>query len=160
MHSSPPSSTRSKSRRGSQLVEGGLMLLPFLALGFLVLDAGWGMFIKATLQNAVQEGVRYGVTGQVSAGMGQIASIKSVVTSASLGLLTGSQAGTLSVQFLDATTLQPTASNVGGNLVQVSVTAWQLTPLAPLLRSGKAVPVTVTAIDKMESSPGGIAPSP
>ena len=44
------------------------MLLPFLALGFLVLDTGWTMFVKATLQNAVQEGARYGVTGQVSGG--------------------------------------------------------------------------------------------
>jgi len=149
-----------RSRRGSQLVEGGLMLLPFLALGFIVLDTAWGMFVKATLQHAIQEGVRYGVTGQVSGNLGQAASIEAVVQAQSLGLLTGSQSGTLSVQYLDATTLAPTNNNQGGNLVQVSVTNYQITPLAPLLRSGTAIPVTVTAADKIEGSPGGAAPAP
>ena len=136
------------------------MLLPFLALGFLVLDTGWTMFVKATLQNAVQEGARYAVTGQVSAGLGQVASVKAVVQSASLGFLTGTKAGTLSVQFLDGVSLKPTNSNIGGNLVQVSITNYPLQPLAPLFRSGNAVPVTVTAIDKIEGSPGGIPPTP
>src|ERR1022692_2017035 len=94
-------------RRGSQVVEAGLMMLPFLALGFMTLDAGWGIFVKATLQHAVREGVRYGVTGQVSGNNGQAASIESVVVSQAMGLLGGSQSGTLSVQYLNPVTLAP-----------------------------------------------------
>jgi len=144
--------------QGSQLVEAGLMLLPFLVLLFMTMDTAWALLVKATLQHAVREGVRYAVTGQTSGSNGQIASIEQVVLNQSLGLLTGSQAATLSVQFLDPGTLAPTASNQGGNLVQVSVTDYQITPLAPLLRSATPVPVSVTSIDKLEGSPGGIAP--
>jgi len=149
---------RRTRERGSQLVEAGIMLLPFMALVFMTMDTAWALMVKATLQHAVREGVRYAVTGQTSGSNGQIASIEQVVLSQSLGLLTGSQAGTLSVQFLDPVTLAPTASNLGGNLVQVSVTGYQITPLAPLLRSGTPVPVSVTSIDKLEGSPGGVAP--
>lgn len=147
-------------RRGSQVVEAGLMMLPFLALGFMTMDAGWGIFVKATLQHAVREGVRYGVTGQVSGNNGQAASIEAVVVSQAMGLLSGGQTGTLSVQYLNPATLAPTSSNVGGNIVQVSVTNYMVTPLAPLLRSGAAIPVTVTGADVIEGSPGGIPPSP
>lgn len=148
------------TQRGSQLVEAGLMLIPFFALGFMTLDAAWGIFIKATLQHAVQEGARYAVTGQVSGNLGQIASIEAVVQTQSFGLLTGAQAGTLSVTFLDPVSLTPTTSNQGGNLVQVSVTNYQIQPLAPLLRSSTPVPVTVSAVDVIEGSPGGVAPKP
>ena len=147
-------------RRGSQLVETGLMMLPFLALAFLTLDSAWALFVKATLQHAVQEGVRYGITGQVSGNNGQIASIESVVVTQAMGLLSGSQAGTLSVQFLSPSTLAATSSNIGGNIVQVSVTNYQVAPLAPLLRSGTAIPVTVTAADVIESSGAGGPPAP
>ncbi len=111
------------------------MLLPFLALAFMTMDAGWAVFVKATLQHAVREGVRYGVTGQVSGNNGQIASIEAVAVNQAMGLLSGSQAGTLSVQFLDPVSLAPTSNNAGGNIVQVSVTNYMITPLAPLLRS-------------------------
>jgi Flp pilus assembly protein TadG len=134
------------------------MLLPFLAVAFLTMDTAWALMVKATLQHAVREGVRYAVTGQTSGSNGQVASIEQVVLQQSLGLLTGSQAATLSVQFLDPATLAPTASNQGGNLVQVSVTAYQISPLAPLLRPGTPISVSVTSVDMLEGSPGGVAP--
>jgi Flp pilus assembly protein TadG len=155
-----PNATHNRHRRGSQLVEAGLMLIPFLALAFTGVDAGWALFIKATLQHAVREGVRYGVTGQVSGQNGQIASIEAIVVSQAMGLLSGDQAGTLSVQFLDPVTLNPTANNDGGNIVQVSVTNYKITPLAPLLRSGAPLQVTVTSADVIEGSPGGVSPQP
>jgi Flp pilus assembly protein TadG len=144
-------------RRGSQLLEGGLMMLPFLALAFLTLDAGWTIFVKATLLHAVREGVRYGVTGQVSGNNGQAASIEEVVVAQAMGLLSGGQ-GTLSVQYLDPVSMAP-SSNAGGNIVEVSV-SYQIAPLAPLLRSSSSIPITVTAADLIEGSPGGIPPKP
>jgi Flp pilus assembly protein TadG len=144
-------------RRGSQVVEAGLMMLPFLALGFMTMDAGWAIFVKATLQHAVREGVRYGITGQVDSSGYQITSIQNTVVSQSLGLLTSSQ---VSVAFLDSSTLAATSSNAGGNIVQVSVTNYMVTPLAPLLRSSAGIPVSVTGADVIEGSPGGIPPTP
>jgi Flp pilus assembly protein TadG len=136
------------------------MLIPFFAMAFMTIDTAWAIFVKATLEHAGREGVRYGVTGQVSGSLGQIASIEAVVQRNSLGLLTGAQTNTLSVQFLDPGTFTTTSSNQGGNLVQVSVTNYHITPLAPLLRAATAIPLTVTSVDMIEGSPGGVAPTP
>ncbi len=136
------------------------MMLPFLALGFMTLDSAWAVLVRATLQHAVREGVRYGVTGQTSGNNGQIASIKAVAVSQAMGLLSGSQADTLSVTFLNPGTLTATTSNNGGNIVQVSVTGYQVAPLAPLLRPATALTVSVTAADVIEGSPDGIPPTP
>ncbi len=138
------------------------MVLPFFAMAFLIVDAAWGLFVKASLQHAVQEGVRYAVTGQVSGSLGQVASIKAVVTAQAMGLLSGSQSGTLSVHFLDPVSLTDLGTkpgaNQGGNLVEVDISGYQFAPLAPLLRSGAAIPMNVSAADRIEGSPGGVAP--
>jgi Flp pilus assembly protein TadG len=148
-----------RGERGSQLVESGLMLVPFLALGLLTMDAAWALCIKSTLQHAVREGVRYAVTGRTSGGSGQMASITGVVMNQAMGLLS-KQAGTISVQCLDPVTLARSASCQGGDVVEVSVENYQITPLAPLLRSGAATPVTVRAADLMEGCPSQICPAP
>ena len=153
---------RTNGRRGSQVVEAMLIMIPFLALFFLTVDAAWGLFIKATLQHAVHEGVRYAVTGQVSGSSGQIASIEAIVQTQALGLLSGSQASTLSVHFMNPSTLTDLGTspgaNQGGNLVAVEVNGYQIAPLAPMLRSSTPVTVNVAAADVMEGSPGGAAP--
>jgi Flp pilus assembly protein TadG len=150
-------------RRGSQLVETMLTILPFFALAFLVMDAAWGLFIKTTLQQAVREGVRYAVTGQVSGASGQVASIKAVVQTQALGLLNGSQAATLSVHFLNPSTLADlgtaAGANQGGNIVEVEVSGYQFRPLAPLFRSTASIAFNVTAADVMEGSSGGVPPA-
>jgi len=147
------------SELGSEFVEAGLSLLGFCALLFLVLDAGWGLFVKVTLQHAAAEGVRYGVTGRTAPGLGQTASIRTVVQSQAMGLLDSTQAGSIAIRFYDPVTLAPTASNAGGNLLEVSVENYQFTPLAPLLRSSAPISITVRASDIIEPSPGGVAPA-
>jgi Flp pilus assembly protein TadG len=154
---------RRDRRRGSQLVETMLTMLPFLAMTFLVMDAAYGLFIKATLQQAVREGVRYAVTGQVSGGSGQVASIKAVVKTQALGLLSGAQAGTLSVHFLNpsgTTDLGTVAgANQGGNIVEVQVSNYLFSPLAHLFHSSASIALNVTAADVIEGSAGGIPPA-
>jgi Flp pilus assembly protein TadG len=139
-------------------VEGGLMMLPFLALGFMTVNAGWTMFVKVTLQHAVREGVRYGVTGQVDSSGHQITSIQDTVVAQSMGLLTNDNQ--VSVEFLSSSTLAQTSSNMGGNIVQVSVNNYMVAPLAPLLISGSSIPLTVSGADVIEGSAGGIPPTP
>jgi Flp pilus assembly protein TadG len=143
--------------RGSQFVEAGLMLLPFLALAFLVLDTGWAVFIKATLQHAVREGTRYAVTGQTQNGMGQSDSIQAVVKKYALGLLDGDQGNTLTINCWNPANAKPnpadaTQCGVSGNVVEVSVQSYQVSPLAPLLRSSNPVVVTVRAADIVEGA--------
>ncbi len=148
---------RARDERGSQFVEAGLMLVPFLALAFLVIDAGWAVFIKATLQHAVREGTRYAITGQTENGLGQSDSIEAVVKQYALGLLDGAQANTLTINCWKPADAKPnpadaTQCNVGGNVVEVSVQGYTITPLAPLLRSSDPVVFTVSAADIVEGA--------
>ena len=154
---------RRRDRRcGSQLVEAMLTMLPFFAMVFLVIDGAWGLFIKSTLQQAVREGVRYAVTGQVSGALGQVASIEAVVKKQALGLL-NSQSATLTVHFLNPSTLADlgtaAGANQGGNIVEVEVTGYQFKPLAPLFRSSASIAFNVTAADVIEGSSGGVPPA-
>jgi len=152
-------SSRRRSRRGSQFVEAGLALVPFCAVLFLVVDTAWGLWVKATLQHAVREGVRYGITGRTAGDAGQIASIKAVVQNQAMGLLSGDRASTLFVRFYDPATLAATGSNSAGNVLEVAVEGYPVTPLAPLLRSASVFSLTVRAADIIEPSPGGVAPA-
>lgn len=140
-------------------MEAALILVPFCAMFFLLMDLAWGIFVKATLQAAVREGARYGMTGNTSGGSGQLASIKGVVQNYSMGLLDGSQSDRIAIQFYAPDTLSETASNQGGNLVVVSVVNYAFTPLAPFMHSGQTVYLTVRSGDRLERQPGGLAPA-
>ena len=78
---------RRRSETGASLVEAAVILLPFLALFFALFDFGMALFLKNTLQFAVRQGVRYAVTSQTQAGLGQDASIKNVVNTSTFGFL-------------------------------------------------------------------------
>jgi Flp pilus assembly protein TadG len=148
-----------RREKGSQLVEFSLVLLPMLALIFLTIDSAWMIFAKASLQFGVREGVRYAVTSQTEPGMGQDASIRSVVQQNSFGFLNSSDAlSKISITYYNPSTLAPTNSNAGGNVVQVSVNGVLVSPLAPVWRSSDPLQVSVRSADVMESSPGGIPP--
>ncbi len=54
-----------KRQRGQEVIEMSLVLIPFLAAIFVFMDIAWGLWIKATLEQAVRVGVRYGITNQV-----------------------------------------------------------------------------------------------
>ncbi len=54
--------SNSKSRRGAELLEFTLVLLPLLAMTFVLLDAAWAIFEKSTMAYAVRAGLRVGVT--------------------------------------------------------------------------------------------------
>lgn len=151
---------RAYNQRGSQVVEFGLVLVPFLAFIFLLMDLSWAIFVKATMQYAAREGVRYAVTGRTISGSGQDASIKTTVQQNAMGFLNGSAgAAKIFIRYYVPDTLVETASNAGGNLVEVSVEGYSLNPLGPILRSAAPLILTARSSDRMESSPGGVAPA-
>ena len=80
------SADRLKTQRGSEFIEGMLMMLPFLALVFLVIDCAYGLFINATLQYAVQAGVTYASTDSDTAA-NVMTGVQNTVNTSSLNLV-------------------------------------------------------------------------
>ncbi len=150
---------------GSEIVEFSLVLLPLFAIIFLIVDASWAIFARSTLQFAVGEGVRYAITGQTinGTGTGQDASIVAVVQQNAMGLLSGcSGSCSISINYYlptSATLVSGVGSNASGNVVQVSVTGFNVNPMAPLWRNTNATVLSATAGDVVEPSPGGVPPS-
>jgi Flp pilus assembly protein TadG len=159
-------SEKSSRRRGSALLEGVLAMLPLLAIMFTVLDLSIAVFVKNTLQFAVCQGVRYAITSQTLPGMGQDASIKSVVAGYTLGLLDAVSAdhvGTnrITITYYDPSSLASvtgTNSNIGGNIVVVSATGLSWAWMVPLLRSAAPLEFAVSSADIMEATPLAGAP--
>jgi Flp pilus assembly protein TadG len=146
-----------KGEQGSQIVEFGLVLAPMLGLIFLLVDFSWVLFARATIQFAAREGVRYAITGQTSGSLGQDASIEDVVVNDGMGFITSSNV-TISY-FNPSNGLAPTNSNAGGNVVQISVTGVNVTPIAPFLHSNSPISMTATSSAVVEPSPNGIPPA-
>jgi Flp pilus assembly protein TadG len=112
------------------------MFLPFFLLFGLVIDAAWGLFVKATVQYAAQAGARYAVTGQ------SVAAIQGVVNTQSWNLV-GASAATVTC------TSTTDANNVNLTLVQVTA-PYSYSPLAPLLGNVTTIDMTATAGQMME----------
>ncbi len=150
-----------KEEQGTQIVEFGLVILPLLALLFLVVDVGWIIFAQGAIQHGAREGVRFAVTGQLPTGFAhQDDAIRSVVQANSFGFLNGATGlGHINIQYYNPTTLQSASgvgSNGGGNLLQITVSGVQVNPLGPILRSSAAVTLSAVSSDVMESSPQGV----
>src|ERR1700736_3055102 len=102
---------RAKQRRkarqgGNAMLEGALALPPLLMLLFATIDFSIAILVKNTVQSAVREGVRYAVTGQTVGGLGQDASIRTVVENNSLGFLNSSNGDSLiSITYYNPITL-------------------------------------------------------
>jgi hypothetical protein len=148
---------REQCERGAVVVESGLIIVPLLAIFFLIADISFAIFTKATLQHAVREGVRYAVTGRTLGAMHQDASIKSMVKDWSLGLL-WNQDSKVVIRYYKPDTLEETESNAAGNVVEVSVEGYQYVPLAAILHSAGPIGLTVRSSDVVEPSAGGTAP--
>ena len=173
---------RNKKRRGVEIIEFTLVLLPMLGFVFLLLDLGWAIYKRATLQFAVREGCRFAVTNQLvdlkdasNKQYGMIDSVKWTVQRRAVGFLgsTASDPGYASIQvrFYDPnsslTTALPlpancssttAAPNKGGNLVEVSVENYQYRSMAPLLRSATPLNFVARSSDRMEGNPAAGAP--
>jgi Flp pilus assembly protein TadG len=145
-------------RKGSEIIEFGLVTLPLLAFVFLIIDVAWVLFAQSTLQYAASEGVRYAVTSQTMSGMGQDASIRTVVIGDAFGFVTSATASNIAINYYNPSTLAATTSNAGGNVVEIVISGVNVYPLGPIWRSKTAMVLTARSSDVMESSPGGIPP--
>jgi TadE-like protein len=162
---------RARSKEaGSQAVEFSLILLPLLAFVFLIIDVSWICFASASLQHAVQIGVRAAVSGYVpdsAKGKGQDAYIRSAVQQNAMGFI-GDDPKSLDkirIDYYSRSNLSKplgngSGTNVGGNVVQVSISNVRISTLGPIMGPDWAeLNLGATASDVMESSPDGIPPA-
>jgi Flp pilus assembly protein TadG len=146
-----------KREQGSEVIEFGLVLFPMFGLLFILVDLSWMLFARATLQFAAREAVRYAVTGQTGA-QGQDAAIESVVVADSMGFATTAN---VTIQYWANVNgvMTATQSNAGGNVVQVTVSGVNVSPIAPFLHAATPITMSATSSDVVEPSPNGVAPT-
>lgn len=177
MESAQPVRRRNgRGQRGVEMVEFTLTLIPYLCILFVLLDASWAIFAKATLLYAVRTGVRNGITitGTQAATAGETLTqmVKDSVQANALGLLNGTNRSYIQVHYLeeDPTNLQTGVTDVStqsygnnpGNIMQVSVNSYPLTALLPriytLFTPVDHNPSIITAVAADRIEPSGDVP--
>jgi Flp pilus assembly protein TadG len=140
-----------RNRRGSAVVEVGFTIVLLFAQIFLVMDLSLLVFTKSTLQEAVREGVRVGVTGRVSgSGVYLNDAIVQKVQEQALGLLNGTRgACKIGIAYYDPNTGSASTGTQGDVLV-VSVNGFNFTPIGALLRRADPLAVSVSSSDIIE----------
>lgn len=137
-----------RRERGAETVEFALMLLPTFALIFLIVNVAWVIFARVCLQEAVRAGVRCAITGTYTN-----SGVQNYVQQHSFGMIP--DASSVCVQYFSPINLStPLASSVavtGGDVVQVSIANVNVRPLAPLLISPAALPLSAGASDIMQT---------
>ncbi len=151
---------RPSCSRGNATIETALILIPFLTILFAIIDFNVYMFVRNTLQHAVREGVRYAVTYQTMTGMGHDASIKNVVQTNAMGLLSGAaNLSKVSIKYYRQSDLGEVSGNLPGNIVEVAVSDFRWPWMSQWFALGASATINVMADDRMESLPtGGTAP--
>ncbi len=137
---------RAHRRRGAELIEFMLTLLPLLTLTFVLLDVAWGIFARATLEFAVRAGVRTGITitktQTTTFGSDLTSLVRDIVQRNSLGLLRGPTGlHTIMVRFYkppasgSTAPATPVSDQADGNsplnIMQVSIEGFTLPALLP-----------------------------
>jgi Flp pilus assembly protein TadG len=147
-------------RRGATFVETAFIIVPLIAIPLAIIDFAFAIFLRSTFQHAVREGVRFAVTSRTLPGMGHDASIKRVVQQNALGFLEGEEgAAKIHITYIIPGTMTETASNAGGNIVEVAVENYTWRWMGPLMRAAApALALTARSSDRMEASPGGVPP--
>lgn len=139
-----------------------MVLVPMLSLIFLAVDSAWAIYAKASLQEAVREGVRYGVISQATTNNGvttcvsvatENAAIDNVVIAYSGGILNSSN--NISINYYSPTapgTPLTTGQLSPGNILQVSVSGTSLNLIAPFFISRLPLSISASAADVLEGS--------
>jgi Flp pilus assembly protein TadG len=150
---------RRKSQKGSYLIEASAITLLLLGLLFLLVDLSLALFTKATLQEAVQAGVRFAVTDRLASGQSYLNdSIVQVVQQNSLGMLNGTNgACKIAINYFNPVTGQA-STGTGGDVVEISIKNFNYTPIG-VLKSGSPVAISASSSDVLEQCPLGGCPA-
>lgn len=153
-------------------MEFTLALIPYLSILFVLCDASWSIFAKATLQYAVRVATRQGITitgtQATTAGETLTQMVKDTVQSSALGFLNGTSGRAyIQVHYLTENPSSPTGvsdvstqanGNSPGNIMQVSVISYPVGALLPRIYGLFTQPdknpaiISVSAADRIEPS--------
>jgi hypothetical protein len=136
---------RNARRRGAEVLEFTLVLIPLLGMTTVLVDTAWAIFAQSTIQRAVRAGVRVGVTltaPQMASGACLTESVKAVVQQNAMGLLNGASGlAKIKIHYFlppgvdDTGPVVEVSANVDGNnpgnIMQVAVEGFSLAPLMP-----------------------------
>ena len=151
------------------MLETALVLVPFLALLFGIVDFGTSIFIRSTIQNATSTGVRYAITMQNRPGYCMDDSIRLAVQTAAMGFLgdTTTPNPAITVNYYavaDLSTPLGGAANQASNVVEVIANyQWKwLTNLSGTLgapRSWSPLNIAAYSSDRLGTlAPGQLPP--
>jgi Flp pilus assembly protein TadG len=144
---------RKDAQRGSTILEATAVILLLLGLMFLMIDLSLALFTKATLQQAVQAGVRFAVTDRLASGQSYMNdSIVQVVQQNAMGMLNGANgACQISINYYNPVT-GSASTGFGGDVVEVSVNGYSYTPVG-ILKSASPIPIAASSSDVLEECP-------
>lgn len=158
---------RRRSSAGNAMLELAIVAIPLFGLLFSIVDFGFAIFIRTTLQHSVREGVRYAVTYNTSGGQCQDASIKLKVQESAMGFLGGAvNADLIKIRYFSVDENNPGVfaelaggtGNAPGNIVEVGVEGYEYKWLAPIYWSSAPLNISVRSSDRMESLGAGVSP--
>jgi hypothetical protein len=150
---------RRRRQRGNAMLETGLIILPLFAIIFAIIDFSLAIFVQATLQHAVREGVRYAVTFQTQSGLCHDDSIKNVVARHAMGFLNSEEnRNKINIQYFLPDTLSPSGENSPGNIIEVTVEDYSWGWIAPVWRGNSPLRMWIRSSDRMEGLSGGASP--
>ncbi len=135
----------------------------FFGLHWLIIDLSLAVFLRCTLQHAVQEAQRYAITSRFDPALGERCSIKKVVKRQCMGFLSDADMAKVQIQFYDHDLnliTNPTIGFADGNLIEISVNNFVWRPILPVLLFPTDSSLTMTARSngRIEPLPGGVAP--
>ena len=166
--------SKSKRRRGSEMLEFTLAFLPLLMMTLMITDVAWAIFAKSTLAYAARAGLRVGVTTTgtqaTKAGLDLTSMVKRSVAANAQGLLgslsTDPRRATVKVHYyrpLAASTqdicADLTPNNLKpGDIMTVSIEGYSLGPLVPRILGwnqgidNSPTNISTIAVDRIEPS--------
>jgi Flp pilus assembly protein TadG len=166
--------SKSKRRRGSEMLEFSLAFLPLLMMTLIIMDVSWAIFVKSTLAYAVRTGLRVGVTTTgtqaTAAGLDLTSLVKRSVAASAQGLLgrlpTDPRRATIKVHYYQplAGSTQDVCADLTPNGLQpgyimtVSIEGYSLGPLTPRIMGwntgidNSATNIATIAADRIEPS--------
>lgn len=131
---------RRKSQSGQEFLETVLTMVLFFGFLFMILDISMAVFVKGSLQTAVEAGVRTGITESLLTGTNYLTdSIALSVAQNSKGYVSTTKPGCkVTVQYYDPDANPPgyvTSLASGHNTILiVSVNGYRYAPMGPILQ--------------------------
>jgi len=157
-------SVRRRRQKGAEAMEATMTFVLFFGFIFLIMDLSMAVFIRGTLQTAVEAGVRAGITENLNGATYLTDAITTAVQQNAKGFLTAHTAAcTVQVQYYDPDATPPgyvTSLTSGDNTILiVSVNNYVYRPMGPILQGPTPLSLSAVATGALQPCQNGVCPS-